>query len=240
MLKLRTAERRRRSGGLGARGSTDLAARGSRAHGQSVLRSHRSARQGGRVAVANTRFDARQQRSSTERRRGLVLSAEQAALVDAAGRRTMGSGVGQRRATGSLSRLERRGSRRLYPHGSSHRRQADAGRAGQDGAPRLGSTSAGRKACRGSCSTHCRYGSSIAATTSTSSSRRSACCAGSTWSCGLTQPRIPLSDLGYSAGRWVGDTLEVRTTRVGWPYVDDDGRPQSTNVEILERFALGG
>ena len=49
---------------------------------------------------------------------------------------------------------------------------------------------------------------------------------------------IPLSDLGYSAGRWVGDTLEVRTTRVGWPYVDDDGRPQSTNVEILERFAL--
>jgi Family of unknown function (DUF6152) len=48
---------------------------------------------------------------------------------------------------------------------------------------------------------------------------------------------IPLSDLGHSAGRWVGDTLEVRTTRVGWPYVDDDGRPQSTNVEILERFA---
>ena len=49
---------------------------------------------------------------------------------------------------------------------------------------------------------------------------------------------IPLSDLGYSAGRWVGGTLEVRTTRVGWPYVDDDGRPQSTNVEILERFEL--
>ncbi len=36
---------------------------------------------------------------------------------------------------------------------------------------------------------------------------------------------VPLSDLGYSAGRWVADTLEVRTTRVGWPYVDDDGRP---------------
>ena len=29
---------------------------------------------------------------------------------------------------------------------------------------------------------------------------------------------IPLSDLGYSVGRRVGDTLEVRTTRVGWPY----------------------
>jgi hypothetical protein len=49
---------------------------------------------------------------------------------------------------------------------------------------------------------------------------------------------IALSDLGHSAGRWVGNVLEVRTTRVGWPYVDDDGRPQSANVEILERFAL--
>lgn len=49
---------------------------------------------------------------------------------------------------------------------------------------------------------------------------------------------IPLTDLGYSTGRWVGDTLEVRTTRIGWPYVDDDGRPQSENVEVIERFAL--
>jgi hypothetical protein len=49
---------------------------------------------------------------------------------------------------------------------------------------------------------------------------------------------VPLSDLGYSAGRWVADTLEVRTTRVGWPYVDDDGRPQSERVEILEQFSL--
>ena len=49
---------------------------------------------------------------------------------------------------------------------------------------------------------------------------------------------VPLSDLGYSAGTWVGDTLEVRTTRVGWPYIDDTGRPQTENVEILERFAL--
>jgi hypothetical protein len=48
----------------------------------------------------------------------------------------------------------------------------------------------------------------------------------------------PFSDLGHSAGRWVGDTLEVRTTRVGWPYVDDDGRPQSEDVEIVERFSL--
>jgi hypothetical protein len=49
---------------------------------------------------------------------------------------------------------------------------------------------------------------------------------------------VPLSDLGYSTGRWEGDTLEVRTTRIGWPYVDDDGRPQSENVEVLERLSL--
>lgn len=48
----------------------------------------------------------------------------------------------------------------------------------------------------------------------------------------------PLSDLGYSVGQWVDDTLEVRTTRVGWPYVDDAGRPQTEDVEILERFSL--
>ena len=49
---------------------------------------------------------------------------------------------------------------------------------------------------------------------------------------------VAASDLGYSVGRWVGDTLEVRTTRVGWPYVDDAGRPQTEDVEILERFSL--
>jgi hypothetical protein len=49
---------------------------------------------------------------------------------------------------------------------------------------------------------------------------------------------VPLSDLGYSVGRWLGDTLEVRTTRIGWPYLDDDGRPQTEAVEVLERFTL--
>ena len=49
---------------------------------------------------------------------------------------------------------------------------------------------------------------------------------------------VPLSDLGYSTGQWVGRTLEVRTTRVGWPYVDDAGTLQSENVEITEEFAL--
>ena len=49
---------------------------------------------------------------------------------------------------------------------------------------------------------------------------------------------VPTSDLGYSVGQWEDDTLEVRTTRVGWPYVDDAGRPQTEDVEILERFSL--
>jgi len=49
---------------------------------------------------------------------------------------------------------------------------------------------------------------------------------------------IPLSDLGYSTGRWMTDTLEVRTTRVGWPYIDDAGRPQTENVEIVEQFSI--
>jgi hypothetical protein len=49
---------------------------------------------------------------------------------------------------------------------------------------------------------------------------------------------VAASDLGYSVGRWTGDTLEVRTTRIGWPYVDDDGRPQSERVEVVEQFSL--
>ena len=49
---------------------------------------------------------------------------------------------------------------------------------------------------------------------------------------------VPLSDLGYSTGQWVGQTLEVRTTRVGWPYVDDAGTTQTENVEITEEFSL--
>ena len=49
---------------------------------------------------------------------------------------------------------------------------------------------------------------------------------------------VPASDLGYSRGRIMGDTLEVTTTRVSWPYVDDAGRPQTEDVQIFERFML--
>ncbi len=48
---------------------------------------------------------------------------------------------------------------------------------------------------------------------------------------------VPATKLGYSAGRWVGDTLEVTTTRVSWPYFDDAGTPQTENVSIHETFA---
>lgn len=49
---------------------------------------------------------------------------------------------------------------------------------------------------------------------------------------------VPASKYGYSTGTWDGDVLEVRTTRVSWPYFDDAGTPQTEGVEIIERFAL--
>jgi hypothetical protein len=49
---------------------------------------------------------------------------------------------------------------------------------------------------------------------------------------------VPLSDLGYSVGRWEGDTLVVDTTRVGWHYFNRSGAPQTPNVKINERFTV--
>lgn len=48
----------------------------------------------------------------------------------------------------------------------------------------------------------------------------------------------PATPLGYSTGRWEGQTLVVETTRVSWPYFDDIGTPQSEAVKIVERFTL--
>ena len=42
--------------------------------------------------------------------------------------------------------------------------------------------------------------------------------------------------LGYSRGRWDGDTLVVTTTDVDWPWFDQSGVPQSRDVEFTERF----
>ena len=52
---------------------------------------------------------------------------------------------------------------------------------------------------------------------------------------------IAPSPLGYSRGRWEGETLVVTTTRISWPYFDLPpliGIPQSGEVEIEERFTI--
>jgi hypothetical protein len=48
----------------------------------------------------------------------------------------------------------------------------------------------------------------------------------------------PTSRLGYSVGRWDGKELVVTTTRVSWPFFDNIGSPQTTAVEIAERFRV--
>jgi len=46
------------------------------------------------------------------------------------------------------------------------------------------------------------------------------------------------SVLGYSAGRWDGDSLVVTTTHINWPWFDQTGVPQTEAIELLERFTL--
>ena len=47
-------------------------------------------------------------------------------------------------------------------------------------------------------------------------------------------PDAPASPLGYSTGRWEGDTLIVTTTQINWPYFDNIGTPQSARVAIMK------
>ncbi len=39
-------------------------------------------------------------------------------------------------------------------------------------------------------------------------------------------------------GRWDGRLLQVETTRVDWSYFDDNGTPQSEQVQMRESFVL--
>jgi hypothetical protein len=51
--------------------------------------------------------------------------------------------------------------------------------------------------------------------------------------------RRPATPMGFSVGRWDGDTLVLHTTRISWPYFDASrGIPQSEAVEIDERFTV--
>ncbi|MDE0002320.1 MAG: DUF6152 family protein [Rhodospirillaceae bacterium] len=44
--------------------------------------------------------------------------------------------------------------------------------------------------------------------------------------------------LGFSTGRWEGNTLEVTTTDIDWAIFDDAGTPQGRQVRSVERFTL--
>ena len=50
----------------------------------------------------------------------------------------------------------------------------------------------------------------------------------------------PPSRMGHSTGQWDGDTLVVRTSRIDWPYFDQNGLPQSEALETAERFTVNG
>ena len=41
---------------------------------------------------------------------------------------------------------------------------------------------------------------------------------------------------GHSAGQWDGESLVVRTVAIDWPLFDQDGIPQTADMEIHERF----
>lgn len=45
------------------------------------------------------------------------------------------------------------------------------------------------------------------------------------------------SYMGYSVGHWEGDTLVVETTGLnGYTQVDEEGRPKSTDMRVVERY----
>ena len=51
-----------------------------------------------------------------------------------------------------------------------------------------------------------------------------------------TRPEPEPSPVGYSTGRWAGETLVVTTTHLDFPYWSEFGLPQSDQAIILERF----
>jgi hypothetical protein len=52
------------------------------------------------------------------------------------------------------------------------------------------------------------------------------------------RPEPAPSNVGYSVGRWDGDTLIVETTHIDWPYFDPYGTPQSGQMSYVETFRV--
>ena len=52
------------------------------------------------------------------------------------------------------------------------------------------------------------------------------------------RPAPTASNVGYSVGRWEGDTLVVETSDVEWNYFDPFGTPQSDQVGFVETFRV--
>jgi hypothetical protein len=52
------------------------------------------------------------------------------------------------------------------------------------------------------------------------------------------RPEPAPSNVGYSLGRWDGDTLIVETSHVNWDFFDPFGTPQSDQVTFVETFRL--
>jgi hypothetical protein len=53
----------------------------------------------------------------------------------------------------------------------------------------------------------------------------------------VAPPDTPRTPLGYSVGRWDGETLVVTTTHIDWPWFNQQGIPQSPNAVLVERFS---
>ena len=49
-------------------------------------------------------------------------------------------------------------------------------------------------------------------------------------------PGTPFGPLGYSTGRWEGETLVATTTHISWPWFNQSGIPLSREAVITERF----
>lgn len=52
------------------------------------------------------------------------------------------------------------------------------------------------------------------------------------------RPEPSPSNVGFSVGRWEGDTLIVETSHIDWPYFDPYGTPQSDQMTYVETFRV--